>query len=260
MEPVSAVELNRWMQEQRVFTLLDVRRARARAAAGADIPGAQWLPPEDLFVWKDTLAADRPIVVYCAHGHELSQGAAATLRAMGHDARSMIDGFDGWQAAKLPVVKHADAATLWVTRERPKIDRIACPWLIRRFVDAQAQFLFVPTEQVMNTAQTTGATPFDVPGVELTHRGERCSFDALIEKYRLNDPALDKLAIIVRAADTDRLDLAPQAAGLLALSLGLVENFADDHALLAQGMIVYDALYAWCGQAAPERHTWNYAR
>jgi hypothetical protein len=148
----------------------------------------------------------------------------------------------------------------WVTRERPKIDRIACPWLIKRFIDPDAEFLYVPPARVIDIARSEGATPYDVPGVELTHVGELCSFDAFVRKYSIEAPALDRLALIVRAADTDRLDLAPQAAGLLAISLGLVETFADDHALLAQGMIIYDALYAWCRQAAPEQHTWNYAR
>jgi hypothetical protein len=137
----------------------------------------------------------------------------------------------------------------WVTRERPKIDRIACPWLIKRFIDSEAEFLYVPSAQVQEVARNAPATAFDVPGVELTHEGERCSFDAFLRKYALVQPGLDELARIVRAADTNRLDLAPQAAGLLAISLGLGENYADDHALLAQGMIVYDALYAWCKRA-----------
>jgi hypothetical protein len=146
----------------------------------------------------------------------------------------------------------------WVTRERPKIDRIACPWLIRRFIDREAEFLFVPPSEVASVAARTGAVPFDVPGVELTHVGERCSFDAFLQKFGLGDPALAKLAVIVRGADTDRLELAPQAPGLLAISLGLVKNFDDDQALLAQGLVLYDALYAWCCDRAPERHTWNY--
>jgi hypothetical protein len=142
----------------------------------------------------------------------------------------------------------------WVTRERPKIDRIACPWLIRRFIDPDAQFLFVPADTVGRVADAEQAIPFDVAGVELTHFGDRCSFDAFLARYRLSDPALERLARIVRGADTDRLDLAPQAAGLLAISLGLGRIYADDHALLEQGMVVYDALYAWCRDASPERH------
>jgi hypothetical protein len=145
----------------------------------------------------------------------------------------------------------------WVTRERPKIDRIACPWLIQRFVDPAAEFLYVPKDDVLRIAEQTGAIPYDVPNVELTHVGELCSFDSILAKYGLTDPALQQLAVIVRAADTDRLDLAPQAAGLLAISLGLSANFADDHAMLAQGMIVYDALYSWCRYCQGETHDWR---
>ena len=133
----------------------------------------------------------------------------------------------------------------WVTRERPKIDRIACPWLISRFIDNAPEFLYVPADRVMAVAAETGAVPYDVPDVELGHAGELCSFDAFIKKYHLTDTALQKLAVIVRAADTDRPDLAPEAAGLLAISRGLSRNFPDDHAMLRQGMVLYDALYAW---------------
>ena len=134
----------------------------------------------------------------------------------------------------------------WVTRERPKIDRIACPWLIARFIDKTPEFLYVPGDRVMKVASETGATPYDVSGVELDHVGELCSFDAFLKKYQLTDPALQKLAVIVRAADTGRPDLAPEAAGLLAVSRGLSQNFRDDHEMLMHGMVVYDALYAWC--------------
>jgi hypothetical protein len=134
----------------------------------------------------------------------------------------------------------------WVTRERPKIDRIACPWLIARFIDTAPEFLYVPTDEVMNVAQAQGAIPYDVPGVELGHVGELCSFDAFLKKYRLTDPALQRLAAIVRGADTGRPALTPQSHGLLAISLGLSRNFADDHEMLSHGMVMYDALYAWC--------------
>ena len=134
----------------------------------------------------------------------------------------------------------------WITRKRPKIDRIACPWLIARFIDKAPEFLYVPGDQVMTVAAQTGAVPYDVPGVEMTHVGERCSFDAFMTKYALTDPALDQLALIVRGADTSRLDLTPQSAGLLAISQGLSRNFTDDHEMLRHGMVMYDALYAWC--------------
>lgn len=146
----------------------------------------------------------------------------------------------------------------WVTRERPKIDRIACPWLIARFIDREPEFLFVPAQHVGAIAKAQNAIPFDVPGVELSHVGDRCSFDAFLEKYALSDPALKSLAVIVRGADTDRLELAPQAAGLLAVSLGLARNIEDDHALLTQGMVIYDALYTWCRDLSRERHGWAY--
>jgi hypothetical protein len=144
----------------------------------------------------------------------------------------------------------------WITRERPKIDRIACPWLIRRFVDPQAEFLYVPADRVLDEARRLGATPYDVPGVELTHDGPNCSFDAILKKYRLEDPALTRLADIVRAADTDTLERSPQAPGLLAISLGLSANIRDDQEMLRIGMHLYEALYAWCGTASPERHNW----
>lgn len=145
----------------------------------------------------------------------------------------------------------------WITRERPKIDRIACPWLIARFIDPQAEFLFAPPAQVLARAAETGAIPFDVEGVELSHVGPLCSFDALLEKHGLRDPALAELAAIIRGADTAHLELAPEAAGLLAISLGLSRVFADDHEQLRHGMVVYDALYAWAREARTETHTWN---
>jgi hypothetical protein len=145
----------------------------------------------------------------------------------------------------------------WITRERPKIDRIACPWLIARFIDREAEFLYVAKDRVLEVARETGAIPYDVPDVELTHVGEKCSFDAFLAKYTLDDPALHALADIIRAADTDTLERSRQAPGLLAITLGLAKNFEDDHALLAQGMILYDALYAWCSDLRGERHGWN---
>lgn len=144
----------------------------------------------------------------------------------------------------------------WVTRERPKIDRIACPWLIARFIDKEPEFLYVPADRVQKVAADTGAIPYDVPGVEMSHVGELCSFDSFLEKYRLADPALQQLAVIVRGADTARLDLAPQAPGLLAVSLGLSRVFEDDHEMLKHGMVLYDALYAWCRDCQTEPHGW----
>ena len=144
----------------------------------------------------------------------------------------------------------------WITRERPKIDRIACPWLIARFIDDTPEFLYVPATDVLTQATQTGAIPYDIPNVELSHVGDLCSFDAFLKKYQLTDPALQQLAVIVRGADTARLDLAPQAAGLLAISLGLSHQFQDDHEMLQQGMVMYDAMYQWCKACQQETHGW----
>ncbi len=144
----------------------------------------------------------------------------------------------------------------WVTRERPKIDRIACPWLIARFIDRAPEFLYVPAPQVQAVAAQTGATPYDIPGVEMSHVGELCSFDAFLSKHGLNEPALQQLAVIVRGADTSRLDLTPQSAGLYAISLGLSRTCPDDHEMLRHGMVLYDALYAWCVSCQAETHRW----
>src|SRR5260221_130151 len=155
-------------------------------------------------------------------------------------------GTAAWEEARLPTIRKAARSGRWLPGERPTIDRIACPWLVSRFIDPEAAFLYVPSATVHETAERTGATPYDVAGVEFGHHGELCSFDAFIRIYDIADPALDRLAAIVRGADTNRPDLTPQSSGLLALSQGLKINFTDDHAMLAQGMVVYDALYAWC--------------
>jgi hypothetical protein len=145
----------------------------------------------------------------------------------------------------------------WVTRERPKIDRLACPWLIRRFIDTDAEVLYVPANAVRRTAEETGAIPFDIPDVELGHEGERCSFDAFLKKYALDDPALVQMAEIVRAADTDTVERSREAPGLLAITLGLNANIQDDQRLLEAGILVYDALFTWCRSLIGERHGWN---
>lgn len=147
-------------------------------------------------------------------------------------------------------------AMKWVTRERPKIDRIACPWLITRFIEKDAEFLYVPATEVFKIAEKTCAIPYDIPGAELSHVGELCSFDAFLQKYHLIDPALQALAVIVRGADTSRLDLTPQSAGLYAISLGLSHCYSDDHEMLRHGMVIYDALYIWCKHCVEETHNW----
>ncbi len=249
--------------------VIDVRRKEAFASDESLVAGATWRDPFDVAEWQKYLPRHRPVVVYCVHGHEISRNACGAIRAAGVDARYLEGGIEAWRALRAPTTrKRSDPAipsspgapSLWVTRERPRIDRIACPWLIRRFIDPLAEFEFVAPGEVLARAQARGATPYDVPGVAFTHRGERCSFDALLEDFGLSDPALARLATIVRGADTDRLDLAAQSAGLLAISLGLGENFRDDQDLLERGLVVYDALYSWCRQAEEgraERHSWK---
>lgn len=145
----------------------------------------------------------------------------------------------------------------WITRERPKIDRLACPWLLKNFVDSEAEFIYVPKEQVFEKAEELDAIPYDIPGAEYSHEGQFCTFDFIVKKHGLTEPALLQLAAIVRGADTDRFDLAPQAAGLWAISAGLSHNIRDDHEMLAVGMKIYDALYSWAKHVSDERHTWN---
>ena len=243
----------------RAPVLVDVRRRPAFDEADAMIVGALRRDPQTLADWAGDLPAGRPVVLYCVHGHEVSRTAAEELRARGHAARFLAGGITAWQAAGLPTRRKRANGPRWVTRERPKIDRIACPWLIRRFIDPEAVFDYVPAPTVMAVAEATGATPYDVPGVAFTHggpAGERCSFDAFLDLFDIHDAGLDRLAAIVRGADTDRFDLAPQSAGLFAVSLGLSALIEDDAAMLEQGMVVYDALYAWCRSRQDERHAW----
>jgi rhodanese-related sulfurtransferase len=225
--------------------VVDVRKRAAFLDAPDMIRGALRRDPEVL----GALPGDN-LVVYCVHGHAVSQGVA---KAIG--ARYLEGGIEHWDGERM--AKPVGAPTRWVTRERPKVDRIACPWLIRRFIDADAEFLYVPPGDVLRAAQAQSAIPYDVPDVEFSHVGGRCSFDAFIYRYRLRDPALEELALIVRGADTNRPDLAPQSAGLVSLSLGLSSLFADDHEMLVHGMTMYDALYAWCRSDKNEVHTWN---
>jgi rhodanese-related sulfurtransferase len=239
--------------------VIDVRKTPAFQAAPDMIAGALRRDPANIAAWAKELPSASSVVVYCVHGHEVSQGAAEALRSTGISARYLADGIEeGWkQAGGALMQKARNASTRWVTRERPKIDRIACPWLVARFIDPGAEFLYVPTKEVLAAAKERDATPYDVPDVYFSHEGERCSFDAFLKHYRLTDPALEQLALIVRGADTARLDLAPQAPGLAAISLGLSRNFNEDHEMLKHGMVMYDALYAWCKSGQEEVHTWN---
>ena len=239
--------------------IVDVRRKLVFRAATDMIAGALWRDPERVAEWAGELPRASRVVAYCAHGHEVSQGVAIALAGRSLFAQVLQGGIEeGWKAAGGALdAKPAGANTRWVTRERPKIDRIACPWLIARFIDPGAEFLYVATKDVLAAAKERDATPYDIPDVHFSHEGERCSFDAFLKHYRLSDPALAQLAVIVRGADTARLDLAPQAPGLAAISLGLSRNFADDHEMLKAGMVMYDALYAWCKSGQEEVHTWN---
>ncbi len=233
--------------------VIDVRRNERWHEASDLIDGALRRDPAQIEQWKKTLPAGAEVVVYCVHGHEVSQN---TAKALG--AKFLEGGIEAWRESGGALFgKPKGASSRWVTRERPKIDRIACPWLVKRFIDPDAEFLYVPTPDVRKVAGEREAIPYDIPDVEFTHEGELCSFDAFIKRFRLRDPALDELALIVRGADTNRLDLTPQSAGLAAISLGLSLNFRNDLEMLEEGMTMYDALYRWCKEGKQETHTWN---
>jgi rhodanese-related sulfurtransferase len=251
MDAIAPAALAQSLASDRAPLVIDVRRQERFLDSDRMIDGALHRDPARVMEWKKGLPTGADIVVYCVHGHEVSQGVAKAL-----GARYLEGGIEAWQGSTDN--KPKGAATRWVTRERPKIDRIACPWLIRRFIDAAAEFLYVPTPQVKEIALEREAVPYDIPDVAFSHEGERCSFDAFLRHYRLeSDPALRELALIVRGADTNRMELAPQAAGLAAMSLGLSILHKDDHEMLERGMEMYDALYAWCRQGKSEVHTWN---
>ncbi|GGH18770.1 hypothetical protein SAMN05444007_101134 [Cribrihabitans marinus] len=226
------------------------------------IPGSFRHPHTDLPGLTSRLAG-RPCAVVCQKGLKLSQGLAAWLRSDGIAAEYLQGGKYAWRdhagAPRIPaaaIPAHVGGSTLWVTRHRPKIDRIACPWLIRRFVDPGARFLFVSPAQVEGVADRYGATPFDIEGTFWSHRGADCTFDTMLAEFGLRTTPLDRLAKVVRAADTNRHDLAPEAAGLLALSVGLSRQFRDDTEQLAAGMALYDALYRWARDGQGEGHDW----
>jgi rhodanese-related sulfurtransferase len=241
--------------------IVDVRKPEAFASDPRLITGGVRRTHDRIDAWSVELPNNRSVVAYCVHGHQVSQSVAHELRARGVDAVYLEGGVSAWLAIGGPTVRGDVLASLaagpssrWVTRARPKIDRVACPWLVRRFVDPLARFDYVAADEVAAHARAEQAIPYDVPGVRFAHRGECCTFDALLEDFDLLDPALDGLARIVRGADTARLDLAPQSAGLLAVSLGLSVLYADDHEMLEHGMGVYDALYAWLRRARAEGH------
>jgi len=246
--------------------LIDVRTDEDFAADPRLVPGSVRRPHASVSDWSGGLDASSAIVI-CRKGRKLSEGVAAWLRNGGIAAEALEGGFDAWVAAAHPIVpaeriptRDRDGRSIWVTRARPKIDRIACPWLIRRFVDPEAVFLFVAPQEVEAVAERFGATPFDVENVFWSHRGELCTFDVMVEEFGLATEPLRRLARIVRAADTARLDLEPEAAGLLAASLGLSRMFSDDLAQLEAGFTLYDAFYRWARDATDEAHNWPSAK
>lgn len=262
---ITPAQLSRLIGLPDAPTIIDLRDDADYAADPRLLPGALKRDWDKTATWIDAWdpAPGTRAVVVCQKGLKLSEGVAAILRARGVAAEVLEGGFGAWRAAggllyspaKLPP-RDARGSTVWVTRARPKIDRIACPWLIRRFIDPTATFLYVAASEVTAVAQRFNAASFDIEGSFWSHRGEQCSFDTMLAEFGLQSEALDRLAVIVRGADTDRLDLAPQAAGLLAASLGLSRSHRDDLAQLEASLFLYDAFYRWCRDAVGETHDW----
>ncbi|HWK45523.1 MAG TPA: chromate resistance protein ChrB domain-containing protein [Stellaceae bacterium] len=259
---ITTSQLSRLLGLPSAPTIIDVRTTEDFDADPRLLPAAQ---RRDYRTAPDWVAefSGHDVVVVCQKGLKLSQGVTAWLRHEGISAENLDGGFEAWRSAGESLVKTGklpprDRAgrTVWVTRARPKVDRIACPWLIRRFVDPNAVFLFVGAGEVKAVAERFGATPFDIDDVFWSHRGERCTFDTMIEEFGLTSEPLDRLAAIIRGADTNRLDLVPQAAGFLAASLGLSRMYRDDLEQLDAGMLLYDAFYRWCRDAIEETHDW----
>jgi rhodanese-related sulfurtransferase len=247
----------------RAPVILDVRRSDVFDSAPRVLPASR--RANHLTVTAAEIGpAPNGVVLVCKHGHNVSALAAARLRSDSVDAAVLSGGIAAWIEADYPTIARApDAAgrfgagTTWVTRRRPKIDRVACPWFLRRFVDDRARFLFVEDDQVLAVANELGGVAFDIPGAPVEHDGERCSFDTLLDRYEITDPVLRRLAIIVRGADTDRHDLAPEAAGLFAVSLGMARTSHDDLSLLGHMFPVYDALHHHLRFGAGETHRWT---
>ncbi|QQN66373.1 chromate resistance protein [Bradyrhizobium diazoefficiens] len=259
---ISSDKLSRLIGTSNAPTLIDVRIDEDFAADPRLIPGATRRSHLEIQDWASRLTGQSVIVV-CQKGLKLSEGTAAWLRCGKVAAEVLEGGHVAWKEAKLPTVpvdkiprRDGRGRTVWVTRSRPKIDRIACPWLIRRFIDPTAVFLYVSASEVEATAERFDATPFDIENVFWSHRGELCTFDVMVKEFGLSTPPLERLATMVRAADTARLDLSPEAPGLLAASLGLSRMYDDDLEQLNAGMLLYDAFYRWCRDATGETHNW----
>ncbi|VVS95941.1 chromate resistance protein ChrB domain-containing protein [Rhizobium sp. EC-SD404] len=262
---ISPEKLARLIGTPKCPTLIDVRNDADFQSDPRLIPSARRRNADRLADWIGSVRA--PAIVYCQQGHKLSEGVAAFLRAHGTAAEILEGGFEAWRDARHPLVPteksekpNVDGRTVWVTRARPKIDRIACPWLIRRFVDPDAIILFVTPAEVAAVAERFGGAPFDVDSVFWSHRGDLCTFDVMIQEFGLATAPLLRLAAIVRGADTARPDLAPEAPGLLAASLGLSRMYADDLEQLDAGMLLYDAFYRWCRDATGETHNWPHTK
>jgi rhodanese-related sulfurtransferase len=240
--------------------IVDLRSVEQLEHAGETIPGAIWVDPTRSEEWSRRLSTHRPVAIY-ASDETASGRMSALLESRGVACGNLEGGFDAWKQRGLPTVRvrreyRVPGSSRWVTRERPKIDRLACPWLVRRFIDPRAVFFYVPATAVRSEAIGLGAEPYDIADVTFSHRGPRCSFDAFLDEFGLLDPVLDRLADIVRAADTATLDRCKEAPGLLAISLGMSAIIPDDILLLEQAMSLYDALYAWCKLACDETHAW----
>jgi rhodanese-related sulfurtransferase len=263
---ITVQQLSRLVGLPNAPAIVDVRLDEDYAADPRLIPGScrrDWRSAE---AWADHYRG-RTVIVTCRRGAKISQGVAAWLRHAGIDAQTLEGGFEAWKAAGQPLVRtdklprrDGQGRTVWVTRARPKVDRIACPWLIRRFVDPLAVVLFVAPAEVLAVAERFNATPFDIDGVFWSHRGETCTFDTMLAEFDLKSEPLLRLADIVRGADTARLDLTPQAAGLLAASLGYSRMYRDDLEQLEAAMPLYDAFYRWCRDATDETHNWPSAK
>lgn len=246
---------------------VDVRKAEDFAASDYFIPGAARWDYHGGAPEPSEAGQSASIVAYCVKGLHVGINGAEKLRAAGRDATFLEGGLRQWLDSGAPRVRKrpdlgvtGETVSRWVTRARPKIDRIACPWLVRRFIDPRAEFFYVPANEVFAFAQANGAIAYDIPGAPIEHDGPLCSFDNFLRAFELTSPALERMASIVRGADTDRLDIAPQSAGLLAISLGYSRNIADDRAMLHAMMPVYDALYRWVLDAVDandEKHDWK---
>lgn len=245
--------------------VVDVRTAPDFNLAPRLIPGALRCEAGSVGTWHQSLPRTRSVAVYCAHGGTVSRGVADALVAAGYPASHIQGGFEAWTRAGYATVKArtdlgVPGGSRWITRERPKIDRVACPWLVRRFIDPTASFFYTAPHRVRAEAEVIGAQAYDIADVTFSHRGARCSFDAFLDEFDLHDPTLDGVADIVRAADTATLEQSREAAGLLAISLGLSANTNDDVVMLEQAMTIYDALYAWRKKAHGETHAWPQKR